>query len=146
MTDTLYTVISELIHSDTAIVHNINNMPTIQHLDNMQKLIHYVLQPIRLHYGVPIDITGGYRSMALWNKLKQLGRNPSKTSQHLSGQAADFTVRGKNTKEVFNRIKNSKIPFDQLIYEYDSQGNIWIHISYNHGKNRKQVIDNYKGC
>mgnify|MGYP001138312602 CR=1 FL=1 len=142
----LYFKLSELIHSDTAVKYNINNMPTVAHLDCMLDLIYYVLQPIREHFGVPVDITGGYRSWALWEKLRKLGRNPAKNSQHLCGQAVDFTVRGKNTKEVFNWIKSSKIEFDQLIYEYDSTGNVWIHISFVKGKNRRQVIDNYKGC
>ena len=39
--------ISELIHSDTAVRKNINNMPDINSLDNMLKLIYYCLQPIR---------------------------------------------------------------------------------------------------
>lgn len=146
MVEKLYFTISELIHSDTAVKYNINNMPTIAHLDNLHRLIHYVLQPIRLHYNVPVDVSGGYRSYALWKRLSDLGRNPARNSQHLYGQAVDFTVRGVKTKEVFNWIKSSNIEFDQLIYEYDSSGNIWIHISYNHGKNRRQVIDNYKGC
>lgn len=143
--DRLHTGISELIHSDTAIKYNINNMPDIQHIDNMQKLIHYVLQPIRLHFNRPIDISGGYRSKALWIKLRELGMNPSPTSMHLDGKAADFTIRGVNSKEVFNWIKNSGIEFDELIYEYSSTGAVWIHIAYNHGKNRNKVIDNYKG-
>lgn len=143
---TLYFKLSELIHSDTAVKYNINNMPTVAHLDCMLDLIYYVLQPIREYFGVPVDITGGYRSWALWDKLRKLGRNPAKNSQHLYGQAVDFVVRGKNTKEVFNWIKNSNIEFDQLIYEYDSVGNVWIHISFVKGKNRRQVIDNYKGC
>ena len=143
LVDRLHTSISELIHSDTAIKYNINNMPTIQHLDNMQKLIHYVLQPIRLHFNRPIDISGGYRSKALWTKLRDLGINPSPTSMHLDGKAADFTIRGVNSKEVFNWIKDSGIEFDELIYEYSSNGSVWIHIAYNHGKNRNKVIDNY---
>lgn len=144
--DKLFTTISELIHSDTAVKYNINNMPTIAHIDNMQRLIHYVLQPIRLHYGKAIDISGGYRSYALWKKLDALGRNPADNSQHLYGEAVDFTVRGVKTKDVFNWIKTSGIDFDQMIYEYDSQGNIWIHISYKKEGNRRQIIDNYKGC
>ena len=143
--DRLHTGISELIHSDIAIKYNINNMPDIQHIDNMQKLIHYVLQPTRLHFNRPIDISGGYRSRALWTKLRELGKNPSPTSMHLDGKAADFTIRGVNSKEVFNWIKDSRIEFDELIYEYSSDGAVWIHIAYNHGKNRNKVIDNYKG-
>lgn len=143
---------SELIHSDIAVKYNINNMPTIDHSDNILYLIFYFLQPVRdlltKYYGkdTPITITGGYRSYLLWAKLRDLGKNPSKTSEHLSGKAADFVVKGHNIKEVFNLIKNSNIPFNQLIYEYDSYGNIWIHGSYNHGNNKRQVIDNYKGC
>lgn len=144
MIDKLYTSISELVHSDIAAQYNINNMPTIQHLDNMQKLIHYVLQPIRLHFGAPVDISGGYRSWALWKKLKELGKNPSSTSLHLEGKAADFTVRGVNSKQVFDWIKNSRLEFDELIFEYGSDGAIWIHIAYNHGRNRRKVIDNYR--
>lgn len=146
MTDKLFFKMSELIHSDIAVSYNINNMPTVAHLDCMLDLIHYVLQPIRLHFNAPVIITGCYRSWALWEKLEKLGRNPAKNSQHLYGQAVDFIVKGKNTKEVFNWIKKSSIEFDQLLYEYDSQGNIWIHISFVKGKNRRQVIDNYKGC
>ncbi len=146
MSNKLYFKISELIKSDTAIKYNINNMPTIQHLDNLLNVIYYVLQPIREHFKKPIIVTGGYRSYALWKKLENLGRKPAKNSQHLYGQAVDFVVSGVNTKEVFNWIKNSGLVYDQMLYEYDSDGNIWIHISYKAEGNRKQAIDNYKGC
>jgi len=142
----LYFKISELIKSDTAIKYNINNMPTIAHLDNLLLLIYYVLQPIREHFKKPVIITGGYRSYALWQKLEKLGRKPAQNSQHLYGQAVDFVVSGVNTKEVFNWIKKSGLVYDQMLYEYDSQGNVWIHISYKSEGNRKQSIDNYKGC
>lgn len=136
-------LMSELIHSDTANLYHINNMPTIEHMDNMLKLIFYVLQPLRDILGCPIIVTGGYRSHALWQKLKDLGKNPAKNSQHLIGQAVDIQVPNKDLKEVFNIIK-TRLPFDQLLYEYDLQGNKWLHVSYNHNKNRKQAIDNYK--
>ena len=134
---------SELIHSDTANLYNINNMPEIEHLDNILNLIYYVLQPLREILDVPVLVSGGYRSYSLWQKLYDLGKNPAKNSQHLNGQAADIQVPSKDLKEVFNIIK-TKLPYDQLLYEYDLQGNKWIHVSYNHGKNRKQAIDNYK--
>lgn len=133
---------SELIHSDIAVRYNINNMPDINHLDNMLDLLYYVLQPTRLHFGVVI-VSGCYRSYALWNKLKQLGYNPAKDSQHLRGQAADIIVPSRNLKDVFRWMRDN-LEYDQLLYEYDSKGNIWIHVSYNKGKNRKQAIDNYK--
>lgn len=64
-------------------------------------------------------------------------------SQHLYGQAADFIVPQKDLKEVFKFIK-AKLPYDQLLYEYNKTDR-WIHVSYRtDGKNRKQAIDNYK--
>lgn len=142
MTDRLYFSMSELIRSDIAIKYNINNMPDIAHLDSILDLIYYVLQPTRLHFG-RVDVTGGYRSYNLWNKLKQLGYNPAKNSQHLRGQAADIVVPSHNLKDVFNWMKDN-IEYDQLLFEYDSNGNKWIHVSFVKNKNRKQAIDNYK--
>lgn len=123
--------ISELIHSDTAIENNINNMPDIDSLDNMLNLIYYCLQPIRNLIKKPLIISSGYRC-ALVNKLVKGKSN----SQHLNGQAADFTIKGMNPNEIIEIIKKSNINFDQLINEYDK----WVHVSYNKGKNRKQVL------
>ena len=129
--------ISELIHSDTAIKYNIVNMPDIYSLDNMLDLIWFCLQPIRNKLGKPIIITNGFRSFALWNKLKDLGLNPSKTSQHLKGQAADLIVKGMTQEALFNFIKDCGVEFDQLIWEQD---NNCVHISYVKGNNRKQIL------
>lgn len=135
---------SELLHSDVANMYHINNTTTNQeHLDNMLNLIFYVLQPLRDIVKCPVVITGGYRSQALWQKLKDLGRNPAKNSQHLTGQAVDLIVPQKYLWEVFKIIKE-QLPYDQLLYEYDTQGHRWIHVSYNHGKNRHIFNDNYK--
>ena len=123
--------ISELIHSDRAIEKNINNMPDIDALDNMLELIVYCLQPIRNLIKKPMIITSGYRC----EKLNEL-IDGSEKSQHMRGQAADFKISGMKPKEIVEIIKNSPIPFDQLINEYDS----WVHVSYSKGKNRRQVL------
>lgn len=141
---TLNFKISELLHSDIANMYHINNTTSNPiHLDNMLNLIFYVLQPLRDIVKCPVIITGGYRSQALWQKLHDLGKNPAKNSQHLTGQAADIDVPQKYLHEVFKIIKE-QLPYDQLLYEYDLQGHRWIHVSYSHLKNRKQAIDNYK--
>lgn len=122
---------SELIHSDTAILHNINNMPDINSLDNMLNLIHYVLNPIRERIKKPMIITSGYRN----EKVNRLvgGKN---TSQHLKGQAVDFIIQGMKPSEIVHFIRNMYIEYDQLIEEYDK----WVHISYNKGNNRQQCF------
>lgn len=123
--------ISELIYSETAVKNNINNMPDINSLDNLLNLIYYCLQPARELLGAPIIITSGYRN-PLVNRLVG-GVN---SSQHTKGQAADFTVSGITPSQIISIIKTSKIEFDQLINEYDK----WVHISYNKGKNRREVL------
>lgn len=123
--------LSELIHSDTAIKHNINNMPDINSLDNMLSLIVCCLQPIREKLNKPMIITSGYRNSEV-NKLTGGVSN----SQHLFGQAVDFVVNGMTIAQIVDFIRTSGVEFDQLINEYDR----WVHISYVKGKNRRKVL------
>lgn len=122
---------SELIHSDTAVRHNINNMPDINSLDCMFDLICDCLQPLRDKLKKPMIITSGYRNSEV-NKLV----GGVSTSQHCKGQACDFVVKGMTINQIIEFIKNSGIEFDQCISEYGQ----WVHISYNKGKNRKQFL------
>lgn len=123
--------ISELIHSDTAVLYRINNMPDINSLDNMLNLIVYCLQPIRDKLKKPMKITSGYRCYELNKKV-----GGQLTSQHLKGQAIDFVVDGMTPSQIVSFIKDNGFEYDQLINEYDK----WVHISYNRHNNRKQVL------
>ena len=123
--------ISELIRSDIAAKKNINNMPDIKSLDNLLNLIYFCLQPIREYINEPIIITSGFRNSEV-NKLV----GGAKNSQHLTGQAADFIVRGMTPKQIIAKVQNMGIEHDQLINEYDQ----WVHISFNKGKNRNQCF------
>jgi len=125
---------SELIHSDTAIKHNINNMPDINSLDCMLNLIVYCLQPVRELLKKPMIISSGYRN-ALVNHLVggAVDKYGNAISQHCRGQAADFVVNGMTVQQIIDIIKKSNIEYDQLINEYDK----WVHISFVKGKNRK---------
>lgn len=129
--DKLNFKISELIQSDTAIKYNINNMPGILELDNLLDLIVYCLQPVRNILNAPVIITSGYRCPEV-NRLVKGAYN----SQHTKGQAADFIVKNCTPEELIKIITHAKIEFDQLINEY----NKWVHISFNKGKNRNQIL------
>ena len=129
-----YFTINELTKSCTAQRLHIDNNPTQEVKDNLNALIDNVLDPLRELYGKPIIVNSGYRSFKL---NKAVGG--AKNSQHLVGQASDIrTVQNtkESNKELFELIKNSKLPFDQLINEYDYN---WVHVSYS-PRNRRQVL------
>lgn len=123
--------ITELVKSDTAEGAGLDNTPDINSLDNLLELIFYVLQPLRDKLGKPIIITSGFRSA----KVNELVGGVS-NSQHLYGQACDFTVTDMTPAQLVEFVKNSGVEFDQCVNEYDQ----WTHISYNKGNNRKQVL------
>ena len=133
----LYFSISELIHSDKAIKHNINNMPDIRSLDCMLDLIFFCLQSAREILGAPMLISSGFRCPQL-NKLVggSVDKYGNPTSQHTKGQAVDFVVKGMSVTRAYLLLKNSNLEFDQLICEY----NKWIHLSFVKGKNRRQAF------
>lgn len=131
---TLNFKISELIHSDTAIKNNINNMPDINSLDNMLILIVDCLQPVRELLGKAMFINSGYRCPQL-NKL--VGGSP--TSEHLKGMACDFHCYGLYPKQIVRLIKNSNIKYTQLIEEH-SKGAEWVHISYNKNNLKRETL------
>tara|TARA_S200002703_G_scaffold7107_1_gene7525 strand:+ start:3129 stop:3587 length:459 start_codon:yes stop_codon:yes gene_type:complete len=130
--------LAEVTKSNTAIKNGINNNPSDEHLSNLVDIAEKVFQPIRDHFGVPIGITSGYRSLEL-NKL--IGG--SLTSQHSKGQALDLDADvfgGVTNSEIFDHILNN-LDFDQLIWEFGSGSNPdWVHVSYKREGNRKQVL------
>jgi hypothetical protein len=87
-------------------------------------------QEVRTFLGQPINLSSAYRCLEL-NRL--LGSKD--TSQHLKGQAIDFTCRKFGTpKDVFKELKESNIVFDQVLMEGS-----WIHASIREeGQNRNQ--------
>ena len=138
---TMHFTIEELYASDTAKRLGINNKPDIQQVINLVYLAAYVLEPLREVMDEPIKIGSGFRCQKL-NKAVGGVYN----SQHLKGQAVDLCIDGdiEKGKRWFNYIKDH-LPFDQLIWEHNSKGSYWVHVSFIHpdfGKNRHQVIDN----
>lgn len=126
---------ADFIKSDVAKANGINNVPTDPAIiQNWFNLVVYCLQPIRNYIGKPMIESSGYRCVKLNTKVGGEG-----TSQHLTGQALDFTIPGMTPAQVCAKIKASGIEFDQLIEEH-SGTNHWVHISYNKGKNRKQIL------
>jgi zinc D-Ala-D-Ala carboxypeptidase len=131
--------LAELIRSDSAKRLGINNTPTPEHLENFKLLADKVFEPIREYFKSPIHISSAYRSKELNKAIKG-----SLTSQHCEGKAIDIDMDGSasgvSNADVFNYIKDNLV-FDQLIWEFGGNKNPdWVHVSYNEGKNRKQIL------
>jgi zinc D-Ala-D-Ala carboxypeptidase len=123
----------ELEASSEATEHKIDNtippelMPRARSLCDALERVRALLSGV-YQKDVGIIITSGYRCPAL-NKL--VGGQP--TSQHLKMEAADFhTTIGTNAgvlDDTWTYIKDSDLPYDQLLLEHDSNGNTWVHYS-----------------
>lgn len=130
-----YFSIAELTKSSTAIKKKINNTPTKEVENNLNQLIDNILDPLREAWGQPIIVGSGYRCEAL---NKAVGG--AAHSQHKLGQAADIHTKSdsaEDNKKLFELIKQLKLPFDQLINEYNYN---WVHVSYS-PRNRRQILN-----
>lgn len=114
--------LAELTRSDTAIARGIDNSPGAVHLANLIRMA-ATLEDVRaLLGGNPILISSGYRSPALNRAV-----GGSSTSDHANGLASDFTCpRYGSVMQVCEAIRDSRIRFDQLIYEQGATE--WVHL------------------
>ena len=129
---------SEFFRSSTAEKNGIKNEPSSDEkatiVRNINLLVDNVLDPVRDMVNTPIIITSGYRCPQV-NRLVGGVDN----SQHMSGCAADFHVKGYNHSmmyEVFLYISDT-LEFDQLIYY---PGKNIIHVSYVENCNRHEAF------
>lgn len=120
-----------------------NTKLSVKQLSAIANLVANVLQPARDILGVAITVTSGFRCKKLNAAIGGVSN-----SQHMDGEAADLRVF---TDKKFDVVKTrqlfgilSEMNVDQLLYEKDSSGAIWVHVSYVSPKaNRNQIIDNY---
>jgi len=129
--------LAEFEKSQTATRKGIKNKAGSGEIKNLTDLCYEVLEPTRAKFDKPITITSGYRSEELCEAI-----GSKKTSQHTKGQACDFEISGISNLQVALWIQNN-CDFDQLILEYwkeDEENSGWIHVSFNEGSNRKQVL------
>jgi|SRR5690554_3148246 len=112
--------LSEFVKTQTGL----DNIPDEKAIANIRDLVDYILQPLRDAFDTPVIITSGYRS-PLVNKA--VGGSP--TSQHMTGQAADFYIPGITNQQIINMARKLKLPYDQIIDE-QLNGKQWVHVSF----------------
>ena len=131
-----YFSLSEFLNSATAKRLGIDNTPTFEIIDNLNKLADY-LDAIREKVGKPILISSGFRCPVL-NKAVGGVSN----SQHQKGLAADLICAD---MESLDKVLRETGGFDQLIKEHHKGSKSFLyHVSVapRNGKPRQQIIMN----
>ncbi len=93
--------------------------PPAQVRANLVRLAVDLLEPVRALVG-RLHVNSGYRSPALNAAIP----GSSKTSRHMDGLAADVFPLDLDLRSAYERLAQSGLPFDQLIWEYGR----WIHV------------------
>lgn len=131
--------VGELSRSEAAARKGVDNTPTPEALENLRALCEKVLQPLRDAMKKPMHINSAYRGPEA-----NAAVGGSKTSQHMTGEAADIEFDGFDNKLLAKKIIELKLPFDQLILEFvdaDRPGSGWVHVSHKRsGPQRGQVL------
>ena len=96
------------------------NEPNESETKNLVRVAKFLEQVKELLGGKPIMVNSAFRSKAVNDAV-----GSKDTSQHRTGCACDIRVPTMTPDEVVQAIKNSDLPYDQLIREFDR----WTHVS-----------------
>ena len=110
------------------------NEPNPSEIANLQRLAGLLEQVKSVLGGVPVMVNSAFRSKQVNDAV-----GSKDTSQHRVGCAADIRVPGMAPDAVVKAVIAAKLPFDQLIREFDR----WTHISVPNdpkGRPRGQVL------
>jgi len=110
------------------------NEPNPNEIANLQRLAELLEQVKVAIGGKPVMVNSAFRSKQVNDAV-----GSKDTSQHRLGCAADIRVPGTAPDAVVKAVIAAKLPFDQLIREFDR----WTHISVPNdpkGKPRGQVL------
>jgi uncharacterized protein YcbK (DUF882 family) len=129
--------LAEMVKSDTALRHDMDNTPGENEIANLKRLAEKVLQPVRDHYQKGVKCNSGYRAPAVNQKV-----GGSSTSDHCKGQAADIEIPGVANADLAKWITEN-LEFTQVILEFYTPGvpdSGWVHVSYDPDNLKKQVL------
>ena len=129
--------LAEMVKSETALRHDMDNTPGEAEIENLKRLAEKVLQPVRDHYGKGVKVNSGYRHPEVNAKV-----GGSKTSDHCKGQAADIEIPSVPNADLAKWIAEN-LDFTQVILEFYTQGipdSGWVHVSYDPTNLKKQTL------
>jgi zinc D-Ala-D-Ala carboxypeptidase len=129
--------LAEMVKSDTALRHDMDNTPGEAEIANLKTLCEKVLQPVRDHFQTGVKVNSGFRHPEVNAKV-----GGSKTSDHCKGQAADIEIPGIANADLAVWIMDN-LEYTQLILEFYTPGvpdSGWVHVSYDPANLKKQNL------
>lgn len=129
--------LEELTKSETALRLGLDNEPNDEQLANLVALCECILQPVRDHFGKGVKVNSGLRTLPVNRAI-----GSKDTSDHTKGMAADIEIPGVANGDLAQFIVDN-LEFRQCILEFYTPGipdSGWVHVSYNPGDNKKQVL------
>ena len=129
--------LAEMVKSDTALRHDMDNTPGEAEIANLKTLCEKVLQPVRDHFQTGVKVNSGFRHPEVNAKV-----GGSKTSDHCKGQAADIEIPGIANADLAVWIMDN-LEYTQLILEFYTPGvpdSGWVHVSYDPVNLKKQNL------
>jgi len=129
--------LAEMVKSDTALRHDMDNTPGETEIENLKRLCEQVLQPVREHFKTGVKVNSGFRHPEVNAKV-----GGSKTSDHCKGQAADIEIPGIPNADLAAWIMDN-LTYTQLILEFYTPGvpdSGWVHVSYDPANLKKQNL------
>jgi hypothetical protein len=129
--------LAEMVKSDTALRHDMDNTPGETEIENLKRLCEQILQPVRDHFKTGVKVNSGYRHPEVNAKV-----GGSKTSDHCKGQAADIEIPGIPNANLAKWIMDN-LEYTQLILEFYTPGvpdSGWVHVSYDPDNLKKQNL------
>lgn len=129
----------EMTRSAWAEAHQVDNTPDELQLAALINLCWKLGEPLREVFG-PIRVNSGFRCPRVNEGVGGVGN-----SKHLSGEAMDIYIPNHERGKEYYLFIRKNIDFDQLLFEYNKRGGMWIHCSVclDPKENRHQAIMNY---
>jgi hypothetical protein len=112
--------LEEMTHSEIGARKGYDNTPNEKEIANLRRLCGLLEKVKEVIGNKPVFINSGFRSKQVNDAV-----GSKDSSQHRLGCAADIRVPGMTPKQIISACILARLPYDQIILEFDS----WVHIS-----------------
>jgi zinc D-Ala-D-Ala carboxypeptidase len=112
--------LEEMTHSEIGARKGYDNTPNEKEVANLRRLCGLLEKVKEVIGNKPVIINSGFRSKQVNDAV-----GSKDSSQHRLGCAADIRVPGMTPKQIISACILARLPYDQIILEFDS----WVHIS-----------------